>query len=130
MNIWQRIAWYAFGLGLGTILAYFFFSGRDFQCTYLPNNRVLVDMHDQSHWVVSPEASVLWKKTDTPDSAMFKAFLMRGNIRFSDAQVTTRVDSLQYSRYPINLDWKDQVFEGIWERREDTVVLLSLRILR
>ncbi|NCZ94992.1 MAG: hypothetical protein EBZ16_05630, partial [Flavobacteriia bacterium] len=97
MNFWQRFSWYAVGLGLGTLLVIFLFSGRDFQCTYLPNNRVLVDLHDQPVRSVAPEAQDPWQQACAGDSAFLEAFLMRGEIDFSEAQVTTREEGLKHS---------------------------------
>lgn len=129
MNFWQRFSWYALGLGLGTVLVIFFFSDRDFQCTYLPNNRVLVDMHDQGTHFVADPARGLWEQQCAGDSAMLEAFLMRGEIDFQHAQVTTRLESLRHSQYPIELEWKGAWYEGIWERRKDSAVLVSLRTI-
>ena len=130
MSIWQRVAWYAVGLGLGTALAIFFFADRDFQCTYLPNNRVLVDLHDQPIRYVGPAAVDPWQKACAGDSAMLKAFLMRGQINFSKAQVTTRVEGLKHSASPIELEWEGVPYQGIWERRQDSAVLVSLKALQ
>ncbi|KRO74286.1 MAG: hypothetical protein O3B20_03220 [Bacteroidetes bacterium] len=129
MNFWQRFSWYAVGLGLGTLLVIFLFSGRDFQCTYLPNNRVLVDLHDQPVRSVAPEAQDPWQQACAGDSAFLEAFLMRGEIDFSEAQVTTREEGLKHSSYPITLEWQDQSYQGWWERRTDSAVLIRLERL-
>ncbi len=126
MNFWQRFSWYALGLGLGTLLVIFFFSGRDFQCTYLPNNRVLVDLHDQPVRHVETAAEDLWQQRCAGDSAFLEAFLIRGEIDFSRAKVSTRQEGLRHSSYPIALEWKDEAFLGWWERREDSAVLVQL----
>jgi hypothetical protein len=129
MNFWQRFSWFAVGLGLGTLLVIFLFSDRDFQCTYLPNNRVLVDLHDQPVYYVEGAAAEVWEHACAGDSAFLEAFLMRGEIDFSEARVTTREEGLQYSFYPITLEWQDESYQGWWERRSDSAVLVRLERL-
>jgi hypothetical protein len=129
MNFWQRFSWFAVGLGLGTLLVIFLFSDRDFQCTYLPNNRVLVDLHDQPVYYVEGAAAEVWEHACAGDSAFLEAFLMRGEIDFSEARVTTREEGLQYSSYPITLEWQDESYQGWWERRSDSAVLVRLERL-
>lgn len=129
MNFWQRFSWFAVGLGLGTLLVIFLFSDRDFQCTYLPNNRVLVDLHDQPVYYVEGAAAEVWAHACAGDSAFLEAFLMRGEIDFSEARVTTREEGLQYSSYPITLEWQDESYQGWWERRLDSAVLVRLERL-
>lgn len=63
------------------------------------------------------------------DSAFLEAFLMRGEIDFSEARVTTREEGLQYSSYPITLEWQDESYQGWWERRSDSAVLVRLERL-
>jgi len=129
MNIWQRVAWYVLGVGLGTLLAYFFFADRDFQCTYFPNNRVLVDLHDQPVYFVDSGAFTIWMDEAKGDSAFLEAFLIRGEIDFSESQVTTRDKNLKYSTYSIQLDWKEKKFLGEWQKRKDSAVLVALKRL-
>jgi hypothetical protein len=54
---------------------------------------------------------------------------MRGEIDFSEARVTTREEGLQYSFYPITLEWQDESYQGWWERRSDSAVLVRLERL-
>ena len=51
---------------------------------------------------------------------------MRGNIDFSKSKVVTR-EEIKYSQYPIELFYKGVHWNGIWERRVDTVALIKLQ---
>lgn len=126
MTIWRRVAWYALGVGFGTLMAYFFFSDRDFQCTYFPNNRVLVDLHDQPYRYVAKEAHDRWIEETNGDSTFLEAFLIRGDIDFSESKVITRTNDLKYSTYLIELNWEGTKYRGEWEKRTDSAVLKSL----
>jgi len=50
----RRFAFFAVGLTLGSILAYFFFGSRDIRCSYFPNDRVLYDL-SKKRVVISPK---------------------------------------------------------------------------
>ncbi|CAI8386403.1 MAG: Uncharacterised protein [Owenweeksia sp. TMED14] len=128
MNIFQRFGWFAVGLGLGILLVVFLFKGRDFQCTYLPNNRVLVNLNDQSFKYVELDSQSVIFSEICSDSSFLNAFLMRGDIDFGESKVVTRQE-IKYSQYPIELIWEGLKWRALWERRNDTAALLSIQQL-
>ncbi len=48
MKFYQRLAYYLFGLSLGIFMVYFVFSGKQMQCNYFPNARVLNSLRTKS----------------------------------------------------------------------------------
>ena len=113
-------------MGLGILLVIFLFKDRDFQCTYLPNNRVLVDLNDQKIKLIELDSHSSEYIKICQDSSFIESFLMRGNIDFSKSKVVTR-EEIKYSQYPIELFYKGVHWNGIWERRVDTVALIKLQ---
>jgi hypothetical protein len=44
MRFGKKILYYLLGVGIGSVMVYFFFGDRDIQCSYFPNDRVLSDL--------------------------------------------------------------------------------------
>tara|TARA_B100000768_G_C11259503_1_gene368094 strand:+ start:1193 stop:1579 length:387 start_codon:yes stop_codon:yes gene_type:complete len=126
MNFLRRLGWYAIGMGLGILLVIFLFKDRDFQCTYLPNNRVLVDLNDQKIKLIELDSQSYKFLKICQDSSFIESFLIRGNIDFGKSKVVTRED-IKYSQYPIELFYEGVNWNAIWERRDDTVALIRLQ---
>ena len=126
MNFLRRLGWYAIGMGLGILLVIFLFKDRDFQCTYLPNNRVLVDLNDQKIKLIELDSHSSKYLEICQDSSFIESFLIRGNIDFGKSKVVTR-EEIKYSQYPIELFYKGVHWNAIWERRVDTVALIKLQ---
>ncbi len=126
MNFLRRLGWYAIGMGLGILLVIFLFKDRDFQCTYLPNNRVLVDLNDQKIKLIELDSQSYKFLKICQDSSFIESFLIRGNIDFGKSKVVTRED-IKYSQYPIELFYEGVNWNAIWERRVDTVALIRLQ---
>lgn len=121
----RRLLWYSFGLILGVLLVVFLFKDRDFQCTYLPNNRVLVDLKDQRFKTIELDSNSLKYLEMFQDSIFHNAFLLQGNIDFKESKVVTR-EEIKYSQYPIQINYKGTKWKAIWERRVDTSAVLSI----
>lgn len=129
MSFIRRLGWYAIGMGLGILLVIFLFKDRDFQCTYLPNNRVLVDLNDQKIKLIELDSQSYKYFGICQDSSFIESFLVRGNINFSKSKVVTRED-IKYSQYPIELFYEGINWNGVWERRIDTAALISLQKIK
>lgn len=129
MSFIRRLGWYAIGMGLGILLVIFLFKDRDFQCTYLPNNRVLVDLNDQKIKLIELDSQSYKYIGICQDSSFIESFLVRGNINFSKSKVVTRED-IKYSQYPIELFYEGISWNGVWERRIDTAALISLQKIK
>ena len=59
------------------------------------------------------------------DSIFLNSFFLYGNVDFKESKVITR-EEIKYSQYPIQINYQGTQWKAIWERREDTAVVLSL----
>jgi hypothetical protein len=110
---------------MGVLLVIFLFKDHDFQCTYLPNNRVLVDLNDQRVKSIELDSSSIKYIQMFKDSIFLNSFFLYGKVDFKESKVITR-EEIKYSQYPIQINYQGTQWKAIWERREDTAVVLSL----
>lgn len=89
MKFYQRLAYYLFGLLLGTMFLVFFFKGKtqgtDTEYCYLPNCRVLKDLRSKPfHYSEEATAQINQKIADTAD---IRKTLRYGDVDFSKSNV-------------------------------------------
>lgn len=94
MKFVQRLAYYMLGFGIGVVFLLFFLGGKNTQCTYFPNSRVLNDLASKPI-LYSKEASekIAQKWVDTID---IKNSMKYGKVDFKKSNVTTENEKLYF----------------------------------
>lgn len=70
----RKFLLFGFGLGLGTLMVYFFFGDRDIECSYFPNDRVLYDLRKKEIQIK--------QNLDPADTIGLRDALERGQVDF------------------------------------------------
>lgn len=79
-----RLKYYLIGVGLGVIIVYFMFGNRDFQCSYMPNARVLKDIRSKQFFY--SDLATCQKDCLGLDSLDIRQLLVAGAIEFSESE--------------------------------------------
>jgi hypothetical protein len=121
VKLLRRILWYSLGVGLGVLLVGALFSDRDLECSYVPNDRVLTELHRKP---VRGADSSVWAGLGA-DSSLLQAFLTLGEVDFSDSRTRTR-HAADVPAYWIDVEFQGRTWRGLWEVRRDSAWLVQL----
>jgi len=125
MNFRQRLLRFAIGVTLGTGLAYFFFGNRDWQCSYFPNQRVLVELGKKT-WSFAPEADAQWADLGQKDSLMVTHVLSAGDVDFARSRTQTR-HTAQTDTYILTAEWEGHALEVEVENHADSLYFIRFQ---
>jgi len=125
MNFRQRLLRFAIGVAIGSAIAYGFFGNRDWQCSYFPNQRVLVELSKKS-WSFSETADQQWEAMAGRDSLAITHVFSSGDVDFDRSQMTTRHE-VESAIYIITATWQDQAMEVEVENHADSIYFIRLQ---
>ena len=87
MKVYQRIAYYIFGMMIGMVFLFMFLNGKDMSCSYFPNARVLKDLRTKPfHYSDESLQKLSQKWVDTSD---IRRSLTYGDVIFNKSNVPT-----------------------------------------
>ena len=89
MPLAKRFFFFFIGVFLGSIMVYFIFGDRDFQCNFWPNSRILSELRERELSVEEQPAQFL--SLEGKDTTLLHNMLLMGEIDFGRSQ--TRLDS-------------------------------------
>jgi len=100
MSLTKRFFYFFIGVSLGSVMVFFIFGERDFQCNFWPNERILSELREREMYL-SPSVRK-FMHTQAKDSLFLEDILRSGDIDFGRSQ--TRLDScnryyIEYERY-------------------------------
>jgi len=123
MNIWRKLLYYGFGVGLGLLMVFFLFGDRDIQCSYFPNDRVLYDLRKKE--IIYSEDILQAMEERQLDTADISAMLLGGDVDFERSK-TEMEDSCK--TYWINFEREvDPAFSALWQNCDSTATILKLQ---
>ncbi|MBI1316810.1 hypothetical protein GC167_08145 [bacterium] len=115
----RRSAFFAVGLTLGSILAYFFFGSRDIRCSYFPNDRVLYDL-SKKRVVMSPADREEMRAAGI-DSSDVAAVFRSGKVDFKKSR--TDLDSCR--EYFVVSKGSEPNWHGVWANCDSVARLVQ-----
>ena len=119
MQFKRKLLYFGIGLFLGILMVKFFFGGRDIQCSYFPNDRVLHDLRGKKRRIIKPEASENLRKIGV-DTALVSQLLWEGEVDF--AKSNTNNDSC--NTYWIDFTGETAEFSSALFMNCDTTAIL------
>ena len=113
MSFFRRLIFYLFGVSLGLLLSYAFFSERPYTCNYLPNDRVLSYLRNQE--LSFSEDAMLNFKLLKLDTNQIVNILHQGNVNFANSDTKNKT-------YEVN----SSLLNVIFLVRNDTTIILNI----
>lgn len=90
MSIWRKLLYFGIGIFLGVLMVKFLFGGRDIQCSYFPNDRVLYDLRGKKERIITPAAQAQLNAYSL-DTSLITDLLYTGKVNFKKSN--TEADS-------------------------------------
>lgn len=118
-NFLRRLGFFLVGLIFGIIILKFFFSKKNVEFDYFPNDRTLKSLRNKPHLQISDKA-IFEMNENGIDTASIREFFMHGKVNFDKSQV----HSEPCKSYYIEQTPKTKPFNIIVERC-DSVVLVK-----
>lgn len=88
MKFYQRFAYYSFGFLIGMVFLFFILNGKDTQCNYFPNARVLKDIRTKPfHYSDDAKLTLTEKWIDTSD---IRKTLTYGDVDFDKSNIKSK----------------------------------------
>ncbi|GAB1309233.1 hypothetical protein KH5_19160 [Urechidicola sp. KH5] len=84
MKLPQRLAYYGFGLLVGSMIVYFIWQKKNTRFDYMPNARVLKDIRNSTHQF--SENALKAKETFQLDSTAMTTVLFEGSVNFDKSK--------------------------------------------
>lgn len=118
MKLIQRLGYYLCGFAIGLIFLAFFFNGKNTQCNYGPQTRVLNNL-SKKEWVISNDIKPNWSL----DSTILTSILNSAKIDFD--QSDTKRDSCKI--YAMNTKIENQPYFIKVENCDKIVRIIGLK---
>ncbi len=123
MGLLKRFGWYFLGVGIGTIFVVMIFGGRDIQCNYFPNSRVLVDI-SRKDLAYSDEVMCQMQCAGI-DTTAINQLIVNGKVNFEESD--TKKDSCkEYQIY--SKDFTPE-FTARFKNCDSTAYLMKVDLL-
>ncbi len=84
MSIWKKILYYLVGVSMGILMVSFLFGGRELQCSYFPNDRVLYDLRKKDR--IIPYEVLAQLKASGMDTSDISTLFSTGNVNFKKSE--------------------------------------------
>ena len=121
MPFWRKFFYYLIGVVLGIFLVGFLFGGRDIQCSYFPNDRVLYDLRKKERIV--PAEVVRELSNGGMDTSAISSLFLTGDVDFKKSH-THDDDSCHI--YWINSRGAERAFSAEVQNCDSTATVLTL----
>lgn len=117
MNYKRRIIFYLFGVSLGVLVSYAFFSDRNYEFNYFPNARILSHLQ-KANLYISNKAEDKCKRLKI-DSLMIVNMLDQGIVDISESNKSEKIYLLKKD----TLNAYFQIIRGSSEEKDSTLLL-------
>jgi len=85
MSLLRRFGFFGFGFTIGILILLFVLNGKKAACSYLPNDRMLANMHYKAHFYSAEVLKILHQ--ENLDTTELNKIFEIGDINFSKSKV-------------------------------------------